>query len=83
MHESNYQTKSKKPHKRVIAGISRRSGSEMLCMAKVQAAVDAKPEYHTLTGTVVLIDPQQAFYYQANPSNNRKVGLLEAWTKCS
>ena len=40
---------------------------------QVQAAVDGKPEYHTLTAIVAMIDPQQAFYYQANPATNRKV----------
>ena len=40
---------------------------------QVQAAVGGKPEYHMLTATVALIDPQQAFYYQANPATNKKV----------
>ena len=41
--------------------------------AQVQAAVDAKPEWHTVCATVTLVDPQQALYYCANPDNNKKV----------
>ena len=40
---------------------------------QVQAAVNDKPEYHTLVASVALIDTNQAFYYCANPDNNKKV----------
>ena len=45
--------------------------------------VDAKPEYHTVTATVVLIDPAQSLYYQACPDNNRKVCMHACLNLCS
>lgn len=39
-------------------------------------APDARPEYHTVTATVAMIDPDQSLYYQACPENNRKVSSV-------
>lgn len=55
------------------------SGRAWSQLKDVQKAVedlppaDAKPEYHSVTATVVLLDPAQSLYYQACPENNRKV----------
>ena len=40
--------------------------------SQVQAAVSEQAEYHSLAATVVLVDANQAFFYCANPDNNKK-----------
>lgn len=42
-------------------------------------APDAQPEYHNVTATVALIEPDQALYYAACPANNRKVSRHESF----